>query len=127
MPKQTKPDFPSVAALHALPFVLAKKGQPVKFWHVPPVEDYTEACIIGYEFAADFLQYMKDFPSVSIPTLGHIAADTDFADESDAKGVWVGFFAGISSVLTMIAAIADPQREMARLIEQARNSERSDA
>ena len=82
---------------NTLPFTTFPRSQsdktPLCFWSVPPVDDYSLACRIGREYAAHFIQYMKDNPdSVEENTLGHISKSINFNDQSAAKGYWVGFF-----------------------------------
>ena len=81
--------------LNELPFVLnesvLRKG--INRWHVKPIENYTEACKLGNEYAAHFVQYLKDNPNdAGSNLLGIIASDIDFKDETCAKGYWIGFF-----------------------------------
>ncbi|SHM05397.1 hypothetical protein SAMN05216428_11287 [Nitrosospira sp. Nsp11] len=76
-----------------LPFNFRSKRSS-SHWHVPPTDDYGLACRTGREYAAHFIQFLKDNPSsVGMPILGSIAGAIDFSDESGAKGYWVGFFA----------------------------------
>ena len=85
-----------------LPFVLYRKEGGVHVtnnWHVPPVADYGDACDIGRNFAAHFLQYSKDNPQAMGSLLGWIASDIDFTDQSASKGYWIGFFSHIQRYL----------------------------
>lgn len=92
------------AAISALPFMSPKRDNRLinrrDFWRVQPTDDYVQACEIGREYAAHFVQYMKDNPGAAGEnTLGHIAAAIDFADESRAKGYWVGFFSHLERLI----------------------------
>ena len=81
--------------LNALPFLLNESGfrKGINCWQVKPIDDYTQACILGNEYAAHFVQYLKDNPNeVETNILGRIAKDINFNDESCAKGYWIGFF-----------------------------------
>jgi hypothetical protein len=69
-------------------------------WYVPRIDDIGLACRIGQEYAAHFVQNLKDDPSVAPNNiLADIVRDIDFEDESDAKGYWIGFFTQLSSYL----------------------------
>ncbi|ECY9625004.1 hypothetical protein AVH85_10525 [Salmonella enterica subsp. enterica serovar Cerro] len=90
------------ASLSALPFVYRpKRGfKNASNWRVPPTDDYGLACKIGREYAAHFVQYLKDNPCwVGSNTLGHIVAAIDFKDETGAKGYWVGFFSHLERLI----------------------------
>lgn len=80
-----------------LPFTFfPKRGgsyKTISHWRVPPTDNYGLGCRMGREYAAHFIQYLKDNPgTVGMNWLGQIAKDIDFADDSGAKGYWVGFF-----------------------------------
>jgi len=92
----------SPVPFHELPFILKSRGGLVKFnnWDVPPTDNYGLACNVGREYAAHFVQYLKDNPSVvGSNLLGRIAADIDFKDKTAAKGYWVGFFAHLECLI----------------------------
>ena len=83
------------APLNALPFVLNESGltKGINRWQVKPIDDYSMACHLGYEYAAHFIQYLKDNPNdAGTNILGRIALDIDFKDDSCATGYWIGFF-----------------------------------
>lgn len=84
------------SSIAALPFVqLPKslKGGPGSKWRVPPTDNYERACDIGMEYAAHYVQFLKDNPHwVGVNLLGDIVADMDFNDSTGAKGYRVGFF-----------------------------------
>lgn len=85
-----------------LPFVYIspRSYKESSHWRVPPADDYAKACEMGRAYAAHFVQFMKDNPFwVSSNHLGHIAADIDFKDESEAKGYWVGFFSHLERLI----------------------------
>jgi hypothetical protein len=80
----------------------------LRLWHVPSVDDYGIACRIGREYAAHFVQHMKDNPhEAGNNFLGHIAASINFDDESDAKGYWVGFSEHLERFIFMAAKHVD--------------------
>lgn len=84
-----------------LPRCFKEVGEiPVCQWYVPQVDDYGLACRIGQEYAAHFVQYIKDNPE-SVPNnhLGGIIRAIDFEDESTSKGYWVGFITELSRFL----------------------------
>ncbi len=94
---EQKPVSPSL-----LPFVFRPKrgSKGASDWCVTPTDDYGLACEIGREYAAHFVQFMKDNPSwVESNKLGIIASDIDFTDESGAKGYWVGFFSYLERLI----------------------------
>lgn len=71
-----------------------------KLWHVHRIEDYTQACKIGREYAAHFAQYLKDHPQVvGQNLLGRIATDMDFHDASAKRGYWIGFFSYLEQLI----------------------------
>ncbi|RXZ38149.1 hypothetical protein D9O50_00955 [Oxalobacteraceae bacterium CAVE-383] len=85
-----------------LPFVSRRKhgSQTSSNWSVPLIDDYAQACDIGREYAAHFVQYLKDNPDMcGANSLGHIASNIDFKDESDAQGYWVGFFSHLERII----------------------------
>lgn len=96
-----KAELEEVSA-RALPFVSkqdrSKPGK--KYWDVKPINDYSLACNIGAEYAAHFVQYLKNNPNdVEINLLGSIVEDMDFTDDSGAKGYHVGFFTYLEFLL----------------------------
>lgn len=90
---------------------------PCCHWYVPRIDDYELACRIGMEYAAHFVQYLKDEPD-AVPNniLGYIARDIDFDDDSDAAGYWVGFFTEISRYLMKGAKRIDVFAELDKQI-----------
>lgn len=89
-------------SLPALPFLRTSGdgfGMHLR-WHVPPTNDYFEACETGREYAMQFAQLLKENPLlVESNTLGRIAATIDFADKTDASGYWVGFFSHLERLV----------------------------
>lgn len=102
-PRESSPVIPanihySNAPLDALPFVGDINGRHCK-WCVSPHDDYFVACDTGRVYAAHFAQFLKANPWLAGGnTLGHIAADIDFADRT-RLGYWVGFFSYIEHLL----------------------------
>lgn len=92
---------------------------PFCYWYVPRIDDYELACRIGMEYAAHFVQYLKDDPS-AVPDniLGTIAKDIDFQDDSDAAGYWVGFFTELSRYLLNGARRIDVFAELDKRIAE---------
>jgi hypothetical protein len=90
---------------------------PFCHWYVPRIDDYELACRIGMEYAAHFVQYLKDDPS-AVPNniLGQIVRDIDFDDDSDAKGYWAGFFTELSRYLLKCARRMDVFAELDKQI-----------
>ena len=85
-----------------LPFVNwpGRKGKKAEHsnWSVPAVDDYVMACNLGREYAAHYIQYLKDNPGC-MSVLGHIAASINFEDRSNTVGCWVGFFEYLERLL----------------------------
>jgi hypothetical protein len=82
-------------------------------WHMPPTEDYAEACGIGREYAAHFAQYLKDNPDMcGANSLGIIARDIDFENTSGAAGYWVGFFSHLEGMVLAQAQGTDVYSEL---------------
>lgn len=113
-----------------LPFVKDRKVAPRRkersFWAVERTADYVAACDKGREYAAHYLQYLKQNPD-SVGLLGRIAGAMGDADafgvlgsrhiaDDCTHGYAVGFFAFIDNVLRMAIDSADPfalvQREI---------------
>jgi hypothetical protein len=89
-------------SLAALPFVRTKEEgfKYITNWHVPPTDDYSQACKTGREYAAHFAQYLKDNPDMcGANTLGIIARDIDFQNTSATAGYWVGFFSHLERII----------------------------
>ena len=90
-----------------LPFRKRKPDGRRSNWTVPPTDDYVLANKIGYEYAAHYVQYIKDNPDiVGMSLLGMIAKDIDFAD-TKTKGYWVGFFAYLEQMIHFAAKDID--------------------
>jgi hypothetical protein len=116
-----------VPASHdALPFInrpkRKSKRNPHTNWHVPPANDYGEACQMGEEYAAHYVQYLKDNPFwVGSNMLGLIAGDIDFKDDTAAKGYWVGFFTYLERLIhaqsTRMDVFADVDQRHAKYAE----------
>ncbi len=86
-----------------LPFVsrreLPKGSNPVHYWAVDPVDDYSDGCKLGTEYAAHYLQYLQDNHQPSIGTLlTQIVKDIDYTNPQ-TKGQWVGFFSFLEGIL----------------------------
>jgi hypothetical protein len=94
---------PNESSFTKLPFVhTPKQGfKNASNWHVPPIEDYNQACKIGREYAAHFAQYLKNNPDMcGANSLGIIARDIDFENTSNAAGYWVGFFSHLERIVS---------------------------
>ncbi len=97
-----------------LPFVYRSRRdiENASNWHVPPVDDYGEACERGREYAALYLQQLV---SPDGGHLGDIAADIDFSDDTATKGYWVGFFSYLERMLYFAAQKTDVQSDVTRV------------
>jgi hypothetical protein len=94
----------------SLPFVYRpKRGyKNATNWCVEPTDDYLGACRIGSDYAGHFIQFLKDNPDrAGSNVLGIIVKDINFADESMAKGYWVGFFAHLERLILASAEQMD--------------------
>jgi|GEM_PF-4279366 len=88
------------------------------FWLVPQEMDYGAACIIGSEYAAHYLQFLKDSPEDPHRNLlGCIASNINFND-SQARGFWIGFFTHLDWALQRHAKSTSPFEELDALVEQ---------
>ncbi|PHV09651.1 hypothetical protein [Chitinimonas sp. BJB300] len=77
-----------------LPFVHMPKRsrRGASMWKVTPTEDYEVAYPIGTEYAAHFVQFLRDNPArAGGGLLRQIMADADLNDESGARGYLDGF------------------------------------
>ncbi len=111
-----------------LPFVkdirLAPRRAQRCFWAVDRTDDYAMACDKGREFAAHYLQFLKD-GNPSYGLLGWIATHMAEADalndqRRDAThGYAAGFFTLIQSVLHLAMRDADPFALAQREIDDA--------
>jgi hypothetical protein len=101
---------PNESAFSQLPFVHTQNQNfiPASNWHVPPTDDYSQACKTGREYAAHFAQYLKDNPDMcGANTLGIIARDIDFKNTSATAGYWVGFFSHLERIISAQAQRLD--------------------
>lgn len=89
-----------------LPFVkdvkLSPRRKERKFWHVPKIDCYATANIVGIQYAADWIQYIKENPDMAGSAfMGQIAKEmyppTSGKDES--RGIAVGFWSLIEKAL----------------------------
>lgn len=115
--------LPNHALMSELPFVSSSEAlsdnRAVNYWSAPAIDDYAEACMIGKEFAAHFVQYLKDNPAVVASNqLGLIVNDMDFDDTSAAKGYWVGFFSYLERLLYAQAKRMDVFADLEQLKAQ---------
>lgn len=96
---------PGPAPFTELAFVADVKVAPRKkrrnFWHVPQTDDYGHANDVGRQYAADFLQYIKDNPFwVGSNTIGNFVADMAAHPRGTAMhGYEVGFWAALEVIL----------------------------
>lgn len=89
-----------------LPFVKDVKVSPRrktrKFWQVPEVHCYTTANIIGNQYAADWIQYIKENPGmVGSGFMGWIVKEMypPANGEDKSHGIAAGFWALIEQAL----------------------------
>ena len=92
--------------LTKLPFIKDVKVSPRrtqrKFWHVPKVDCYGTANVIGAQYAADWIQYIKENPDmVGSGLMGWFAEEMYQAAEGEDKsrGIAVGFWLLIEQAL----------------------------
>lgn len=91
--------------LTELPFVadvkVSSRRKERKFWHVPEVDCYATANIVGAQYAADWIQYLKDNPgAVGSGLLGLFAEGMYQTRRDDAShGIAVGFLVLIERAL----------------------------
>lgn len=92
--------------LTALPFIVDVKVAPRRterdFWHVPEVDCYATANVIGAQFAADWIQFLKENPSEAGTNLmGRFASEMYVRGRGDGKshGIAVGFWCLIETAL----------------------------
>jgi hypothetical protein len=96
---------PGPASFTELPFVADVKVAPRQkrrsFWNVPKTDDYGHANDVGRQYAADFLQYIKDNPFwVGSNTIGTFVADMATHPRGTAMhGYEVGFWAALEVIL----------------------------
>jgi hypothetical protein len=98
------------AQLFDLPFMYApcRGSYDVNMWFPPKIDDYTEACLVGAEWAAHFAQFLKDNPSdAGTNLIGHIAEAINYKDTSAVKGYWVGFFCHVERLILRAAKDID--------------------
>ena len=104
---------PRPAPLTDLPFVADIKVAPRKtrrsFWSVPPTDDYFRACAAGQQFAADYVQYLKENPfRAGSGQTDLIARDMPRHECGDAmSGYAVGFWSFIEQMLYQAAHQTD--------------------
>jgi hypothetical protein len=87
-----------------LPFVAdikVKRHIERNYWHVPPTKDYGEACAVGYQWACDYLQFLKQNSVMSgFGILGSLVSDMQKVDDKKPeKGYAVGFISFMDDVL----------------------------
>ena len=107
-------DFrPEPASYTELSFVADIKVAPRKkrrsFWNVPQTDDYGHACTLGMQYACEFVQFLKDNPSVSASNvIGKIVSDIAAHPHGTAMdGYAVGFWSAIEKILFRGACLED--------------------
>lgn len=98
----------SEKAITSLPFVADKKVKRHNvrsFWAVEPTDNYGQACVDGYQFACDYLQFLKQNPSSSgMGILGAIVRDMARHDlGTETNGYSVGFMCFMDEMLAAAA------------------------
>ena len=107
-----------------LPFVYRpKRGfKHASNWRVPLIDDYSQACEAGRNYAAHFAQYLKDNPDTcGSNSLGAIAKDIDFKTASSATGYWVGFFSHLERLILAQAQHMDVFGDVERIKKRYEN------
>ncbi|HJV26863.1 MAG TPA: hypothetical protein VJ673_14335 [Aromatoleum sp.] len=79
-----------------LPFVHRREWNGVDCgsnWHVPPSDNYHEACNVGRQWAELYLQYRRENPAMAgSSSLATITASMHDANSGAERGYAVGFF-----------------------------------
>lgn len=125
---------PRPASFTDLPFVAdlgRGRNKRRSFWNVPPTDDYGHANDVGRQYAADFVQYLKQNPFwVGSGTLGTLIEDMAQHPRGEAMhGYAVGFFAFLEQLLYAAAnstdhyAIAERDAQRYAEIKAARETE----
>ena len=101
---------PSPCLFARLPFVADVRETPRKksrsFWAVPQIDCYGTANVVGAQYAADWIQFLKQNPEwVGGGTTGQIAREMHGATSAD--GVSVGFWSLIEAALVAGSARVD--------------------
>ena len=92
--------------LTSLPFIddvmVSPRRTERKFWNVPKVDCYATANVMGAQYAADLIQYIKENPDlVGSGFIGQISKEMCQAAHGEDKshGIAIGFWALIEKAL----------------------------
>lgn len=103
---QPKSFRPIECGLTSLPFIKDIKTSPRrttrKFWHTPEVNDYGAANIIGAQYAADLIQYLKQNPGTcAVSLMGQMAKEMyqPAKKEDKSHGIAAGFWFVVEKAL----------------------------
>ena len=111
-----------------LPFVFDKgrgKNKQASNWHIPDNLNYGEACRLGKVYAIYFMQHLLDSrESAGSNTIGWLVGDMHQYEETDGKGVAVGFFSALETFLHYTARNVDIWHWLDEEIEQSFEFER---
>jgi hypothetical protein len=82
-----------------------KRKKDYHYWQVPHTDDYGDACAEGYQFACDYLQFLKQNPAMrGMNMLGHIVDAIPKREIGDANnGYAVGFLSFFDEMLAAAA------------------------
>lgn len=101
---------PSPCDWGKLPFVTPTnaRGKRRDMWVNPPVQSYIEGNVTGEQFAADYVQYLKQNPAwVGSGTMGHIAEAMYVTPIAKESGTAAGFWSLIERLLHYSAQHVD--------------------
>lgn len=113
--------------LSALPFVYRPKRGSKELssnWAVTPTTDYLHACNMGREYAAHFIQWLRQSDMACGNMLGLIVADMAATvapargSEDATHGYAVGFLSYLERLLHHAAGTVDVWRDVEQLAER---------
>ncbi|HEX5277482.1 MAG TPA: hypothetical protein VFW42_07430 [Fluviicoccus sp.] len=115
------------ATLSALPFVYRPKRGSKELssnWRVTPTTDYAHACNTGREYAAHFIQWLRQSDMAMGNALGLIVADMAATvapargSDDATHGYAVGFLSYLERLLAHAAESVDVWRDVEQLAER---------
>ena len=122
-------------SLLALPFVVDTKQvggrRRVDYWSVPPAPSYGDACDVGRQFAAEFVQWLLDNPRwAGTNSIGTFVQHMKAHPPGDARrGYQVGFWCALEKLLLVAAtkvdhwAVLQADLDKFRLLREAAEAE----
>lgn len=107
----------------------------INYWSVPPAPSYRDACNMGRQYAAEFVQSLIDNPNrVGMNSIGTFV--THMADHQPGdtrRGYQVGFWASLEELLLVAGtrvdhwAVLQARQDKMNRIEKARQAEEAAA